>query len=777
MEKFRPNLEIPREEPTPEPEMVYRALDRKPSTFLKTQDVDSDDVEKTIHALKQEDRILKVLGKKEKDVLAKFTPEQQAEIKQKQQILSSLAYFIGKDFRIPVELNQPGAGWHWDFQENVIRIDPKDLLEKPMDYLRFVISHEGGHRRISRTDFIPLEEWEQPGFAFMMNAIEDPRDNNFVAESYPKFREQMDLAYMQDLDFEGKAKEKAVQKLGYQPRFMQAGFEYIKQWFRESQGREIKISADLPEEVKAVVQATVEQARDSWLRYPSREEANKSEELIKKYAQVSYEINREEIWPEFKKLIEADMEDQKTQELLKDMQKGQQEQGGSEGSQGLPQELKNKLTPEEQKALEEAVKKAIEDAKKEQEEKAKQEASSKGGDEDEKGSPSDQDSTPESVSTEASTGKPIDLGSLPEGLKQKIKEFIDSLPENQQKEIAKKAQVAVKEFEDALSEELQGKLSDNPEKKAEREEKAETGETKETTIEKTEEDLPGVDKEEMRKYRERIAKELKKDANVYEKMRQEVLPIIDKLETELREIFVARKAKGWKSGFTTGKRIDIKRRIQEKAKSVPVMESKAWQKREMPDEKDYAISLLVDLSGSMSIDNKIEETFKAVIVLSEVLNRLSINLEILGFNDRIYEYQYFGQPMSKPIRENMGGMLGEVDDTSDTGKAQWNDDGWALEKASERLVRQKADQKFLVVLSDGTPEESSMHPRSEYELGKMIKKILEETDIRLVGLGVGLGTEHVGEYYPNSIANVKVKEMAEKLAGLIKEVVANYDKF
>src|SRR3990167_7856337 len=243
MEKFRPNPEIPHEEPTPESEMVYHALNRK----------------------------------KERDVLSEFTPEQQAEIRQKQQTLSSLAYFIGKDFRIPVELNQPGAGWHWDFKENVIRIDAKDLLEKPMDYLRFVISHEGGHRRISRTDSIPLEEWKQPGFAFMMNAIEDPRDNNFVAESYPKFRDQMDLAYTQDLDFEGKAKEKVAQKLGYQPRFMQAGFEYIKQWFREVQGQEIEMSADLPEEVKTVVRATIEQVRDSWWRYPSRKEADKSE--------------------------------------------------------------------------------------------------------------------------------------------------------------------------------------------------------------------------------------------------------------------------------------------------------------------------------------------------------------------------------------------------------------------------------------------------------------------------------------------------------------------
>ncbi|HIJ97541.1 TPA: VWA domain-containing protein, partial [archaeon] len=699
------------------------------------------------------------------DVLAEFTPEQQAEIRQKQQTLSSLAYFIGKDFRIPVELNKPGAGWHWDFQENVIRIDPKDLLEKPMDYLRFVISHEGGHRRISRVDSIPLEEWKQPGFAFMMNAIEDPRDNNFVAESYPKFREQMGLAYTQDLDFEGKAKEKAAQKLGYQPRFMQAGFEYIKQWFKEAQGQEMQMSADLPDEVKAVVQATIEHARDSWWRYPSREEADKSEELIKKYAQVSYEINRDEIWPEFKKLIDADMEDQKMQELLKDAQKNQE--GEESGGQGLPQELKDELTPEEQQALQEAIKQAIEDAKKEKDKAETQ------GDE-----PEGAEGKPEADSSEGTpSGKPVDISSLSEELKQKIKEYIESLPEDQQREIAEKAQAAFKEFEDALNEELQGKLSDNPEKKAEREEAAEPTESDKEKPRVPERETSGIDSEELKKYKERIAKEIKKDANVYEKMRQEVLPLIDKLEMELREIFVARKAKGWKGGFTSGKRIDIKRRIQEKAKSVPAMESKAWQKREMPDEKDYAISLLVDLSGSMARNKKIEETFKAVIVLSEVLNRLSINLEILGFNDRIYEYQNFKEQMSKLIREHMGGMLEEVHDSSDTGKAQWNDDGWALEQASERLARQKADQKFLVVMSDGTPEESPMHPRGKYELGKMIKKVLEETDIRLIGLGIGRGTEHVGTYYPNSIANVKVKEMAEKLAGLIKDVIANYDKF
>lgn len=748
MEEFRPQEDLPLKEPLPAPEPVYRALERG----------------------------------REQDVLAPFTPEQRAEILHKQKTLSSLAYFIGKDFRIPVELDEPGAGWRWDFEENKIWIDPKDLLEKPMDYLRFVISHEGGHRRISRTDFIPLEEWRQPGFSFMMNAIEDPRDNNFVAESYPKFREQMSVAYKEDLDFEAKAKQKADQKLGYQPRFMQAGFEYIKQWFRETQGLAVEWSEDLPDDVKAVVAATLESARDSWLRYPSRQEADKSEELIRKYAQVSYEINRDGVWPEFKKLIEADIKDQEAQELLNDIQQGK---GRPEGGSGLPQGLKDALTPEEQKSLEEAIGTVIEEGKKTAAEAKEKSSQTKSGDKAEEGGESK--GVPKSDSAEAGAepaneqrpapaGEPINLGSLPEALKQKIKDYIDSLPEDQQKEIAEKAQAALKELEDALNEELQGRLSDNPEKKIEREEHIKRGEPKADQPAKPEK-MPAIDPKELEKYREQLATELKKDANVYERIRQEVLPLINKLETELRAIFVARTAKGWKSGFTTGKRIDLKRRIQEKARSIPAMESKAWQKRELPTERDYAISLLVDLSGSMSIAGKIEETFKAVVVLSEVLNRLSINLEILGFNDRLYEYQNFGQPMSKLIRENMGGMLQEVKDGSDTGKAKWNDDGWALTQTADRLVKQPAGYKFLIVLSDGEPAESPMHPSSIYELGRMVKKVLDETNIHLVGLGVGLGTNHVSEYYPNSIANVKVKEMSEKLAGLIKEVIENYDRF
>ncbi len=688
-------------------------------------------------------------GNPEKQILSQFTPEQQSEIKHKQQILSSLAYFIGKDFRIPVKLNEPGEGWHWDFEKNIIKIDPQDLLDKPMDYLRFVISHEGGHRRISRADFIPLEQWREPGFSFMMNAIEDPRDNNFVAESYPKFKEQMGIAYEQDLDFEAKAKGKATDELGYKPRFMQAGFEYIKQWFKETKGEDFD--------------KTLSAAQDSWWRYPSRQEADSSEELITKYAKKSYEINRDRVWPDFKQLIEEDMKDQQMQEMMQDSQT----KGESGSGQGLPQELKDKLTPEEQQQLEEAIKEAVEiQQQKTQEQQGQQDSA---GESQEQGEPSGEQSE--------SKGAPVNLDSLPEELKQKIKDYIESLPEDIKQELEKRAQQALAEFEKELNEELQGKLSQNPEQKAEKEagkreasvvEQSEVSESPESS-KKT---RPEIDQDEIQKYRDMLAKEMEKDANVYEEYRREVLPIIDKLEQDLRDIFVARRARGWESGHKSGKRIDIKRRIQEKAKDVPAMESRAWQKRELPQEKDYAISLLVDLSGSMEGET-IEETFKAVIVLTEVLNRLSINLEVLGFNDKIYEYQNFGQPISKEIREQMGRMLDEVHSSG----ASYNDDGWALEQTSERLAKQKVDQKFLIVLSDGLPVESPKHSRSQYELGKVIKQVMKDTDQKLIGLGIGSGTEHVARYYPNSMANVDIHEMASKLADLIEEVIANYNNF
>jgi hypothetical protein len=591
----------------------------------------------------------------------------------------------------------------------------------------------------------------------------------------------MGLAYQQDLDFEGKAKEKASQKLGYQPRFMQAGFEYIKQWFKEAQGQEMEMSVDLPEEVKAVVQATIEHARDSWWRYPSREEADKSEELIKKYAQVSYEINRDEIWPEFKKLIEADMEDQKTQELLRDMQKGQQGQEDGESGPGLPQELKDKLTPEEQKALEEAVKKAIEDAKKDREEKTKQKAGGKSEDKgkETEGSPSDQEGAPESEASDMSTGKPVDLGSLPEGLKQKIKEYIDSLPKEQQKEIAEKAQAAFKEFEDALNEEMQGKLSDNPEKKAEREEisaeEAQQPETKGKGWEEKEKESE-AEARERRKRMESLFEAGEKDP--YHEALEKVSGLIDALTSDLRDIFIKRKIERYETGYRSGRRWNIRQRIREKVAGIPLFKTEAREQREAESEEmDYAITLLVDLSGSMRGNGKIQEAFKSAVVFSETLNNLGIKFEIVGFQDMLLEFKSFEEQMDEPMREKLNQLILEVYGNNPGGHNNPgdNDDGASLLEASKHLTEQIAKNKFLIVLSDGEPAMDSGRKSSnqlDRELRDAVAEITANTNQKIIGLG--LNSQAVAKYYENHIAGITTEEMVETLGELLREVIEKY---
>jgi nitric oxide reductase activation protein len=341
------------------------------------------------------------------------------------------------------------------------------------------------------------------------------------------------------------------------------------------------------------------------------------------------------------------------------------------------------------------------------------------------------------------------------------------LPKEQQKEIAEKAQAAFKEFEDALNEEMQGKLSSNPEQKAEREQQEKEGNKQSqggAPIRTGELPKEPIDTENLRIYKERLTREVRKDENVYEQYRREVLPLIDKLEADLRQIFIERTVTKWKGGFKSGKRIDIKKRLQEKGQQIPAMESRAWQKRERPEEKDYAISLLVDLSGSMREKSqdlrKIDETFKSIIVLAEALNRLGINVEIIGFNDDLYEYQNFGQPMSKQIREHMGGMFKEVEDSccKNCGNEHSETDlGWATKIAAERLAKQKSTEKLMIALTDGKAAESSKHPREQFNPEKVKQEILDQTIIVPIDIG--------------SIAGKSVDQIIDQLKKLLEQRV------
>lgn len=239
-------------------------------------------------------------------------------------------------------------------------------------------------------------------------------------------------------------------------------------------------------------------------------------------------------------------------------------------------------------------------------------------------------------------------------------------------------------------------------------------------------------------------------------------PLIKKLYGQLGEIFANREMHTWSadadsSVITHSVIADVRTRQTITASEVADLKSDG-----------YRVSLLVDLSGSMH-GEKIKETVRGVIVLANVLDMLGIQTEILGFNDRLFGYKRFDERMSDEVKARIGTM----EDQTDLPGAETNDDGYCLEQASFRLAGQEAKVKALMVLSDGLPVPLSRHVYS-HDLKDVIRRLSENkytSDQKIIGLGLGIGTHHVTQYYPLNRANMFVEQMTDQLGEVLKVVI------
>lgn len=670
----------------------------------------------------------------QEEILEQYTGQEQSLILERLDTLSTLVYLLGQDFSVVVELNPPGEGWHYDATQKIVKVDPSDLVAKTEDFLRFVMGHEGTHGRLTKLDVIPKDIWQQLGYPFMTQAIEDPRVNNFLADEYPYFQKFLHYVEHAAAELEWKMMEKAGDELGHLPRFMLAGFEYIRRWYADRVGWEREVSEALPDDVKDVIGKTLDAAERSWYHYPLKDECNRSDERARAYAVKSFEINRDEIWPEFKKLVEADLQNQEIEELLKMLR-------GAQGQEaGLPPDLEQELSPEELGELAEAL--ANSEAKASQQE---------GG---------------------AKSPSAISLDDLSPELLEKLKQFLSKLPQDVQDAIKEQAEKELAKFEREMSEALQKMLASSVE--------AGTGEETDEGAEAEAESGDGTaDKGNARrsaKNRSSSKQDIiddpqhenwKRYRHVREGLRKEINDLEDRLKTILKH----RRHRRWSSRFESGRSIDIGARISEVANDVSPVESRAWRRRERPSERDYAISLVVDLTGSMH-DERIKETFKALVIVAETLTRLNIKIEILGFNSKLHVFKEFKEKLDNKVRTKMGGMEDEVHTT----RSAYTDDGWALAQAAGRLGAQRSKHQFVILLTDGRSNPSPQHSQPEYELDNVVAQLRKLAKQVLIGIGIGRDTE-VAKNYPNSIADIRLRDLPRKLSQLLEAIIRDEGSF
>jgi len=749
------------------------------------------------------------------------------------QVLKIISQRVGGDFRMEVKLGKPGGGSFFNPEDGSITFDPLQIKENPEE-AKFVAGHEGSHRAITphpkELGLSPekiRELYSQIGFGYLQNVIEDPAVNDWMKKRFPGLREYVKKTYDEQLKKENTVLsrpdvQRIAEQLGYWPRFAQYGSEVIRDWH---QGR---FSQKLDPAVEKALKRTIADARKSISTIPNPEKSERKE--IIQTAQERFKINTEYIWPEVRKLVEMDLHTEEKRQMLKEFRQKQKEleqkrkemeEAQKEGNtqkqeelqkeieglekeldpfNGLPEDVKKELQEQIDKAIQEAAEKLNkeigEKQKQAQEAKQRQEqldeeikdleekAKSAQGKEKEELEKQIQEKKAEKLAQEMKQKQaekelkdiqdaldniqsgqemPYPEDKLSEETKQELEKLFNKLPRQKREELKDRAQKQLEDFEDEINKDLEGKLNeDKPESHKERRER----EAKEREAEKERE---AAEKE--KKGLEQKLEELRREKMTeYDKAYEEVADIVNSLYVRLKKFFLPERHPKWRKGFPTGSRLDLEKAMQ--AEADPRYLEKIWERKTIPHKFDYRFSILVDLSGSMK-GKKIEETFKGVVVLAEVLEKLGIQYEILGFSDSSKIFKEWKEKLSKESRDKLAEMKNWGGGGTETTKA--------TKKAYQELLKNLGKDNFLITLTDG-------QPNNDESLKEELEKIVKEKKVKLVGIGLGPDTEFVKDFYKAafSLKQMKVsekerrqgqKDFAEAFADLLEDMIKHPENY
>lgn len=247
---------------------------------------------------------------------------------------------------------------------------------------------------------------------------------------------------------------------------------------------------------------------------------------------------------------------------------------------------------------------------------------------------------------------------------------------------------------------------------------------------------------------------------------REVEPLVERLAGDLERVLRPVSYPRWLSGYASGARVDL--RVAMSAEIQPGAYTRMWQRKTLPDKRDPAFWLLLDLSGSMSGAN-IEHGFKGVVLLASVLDRLGIPFAVSGFQDVVIPFKEMSDPLDPLVKKRLGTMPLEVSRSRPGGRnrPEHNWDGPVLKDIAERLSDWPAATPILVVVSDGVPSGPSDGERA---LHQAVATVLS-SGITLLGIGLGPGTGHVARYYPDAIADVPLQSFAAALGARVDQLL------
>ena len=246
---------------------------------------------------------------------------------------------------------------------------------------------------------------------------------------------------------------------------------------------------------------------------------------------------------------------------------------------------------------------------------------------------------------------------------------------------------------------------------------------------------------------------------VKETIDSQINELISALESHLSPRRKNRVTDGHRSGY----RINLDRAMM--FESDPSLYDTLWQRRsKVLTKRSVCFSILLDLSGSMSENEKIVNALKALILISEALTHLEIPFTINGFNIERKEIKNFHET----IHQRMINAIGELEEITEENFANY--DGKFLRIVVDEILHRPEYDKFIIVISDGEPV--GEYGDGGEELQEAIEYIQSSYNAPiLIGLGIGEGTDHVSNYYTNSHANIPVDEITSKISQILRTLI------
>lgn len=229
----------------------------------------------------------------------------------------------------------------------------------------------------------------------------------------------------------------------------------------------------------------------------------------------------------------------------------------------------------------------------------------------------------------------------------------------------------------------------------------------------------------------------------YEDTLKEINPLVATSKAKFNRILKDNKYDRYNGKFSSGQ-LNMKRLYKQK-----IGDYKLFQRKTEIQDKSYACSMLIDLSGSMS-GQPFEETMKGLILMSEVFNKTGVDFQIIPYSSQHSVAKEFGEGVSsRKINNEMSRVYGG---------------GTIVRKpyeyAVESLKRHKANKKFLILLSDG-----EFWDMDSDEMRDIVRKNASE----ISQYGIGLDIDMSDKFEDNAINVKDYKEIVPAFSKILNK--------